>query len=123
VLKEDSSALDQAQNKAAKFAYYTGGVVWEPLAQRRTARMCALYKAYNGERMWKDIGDRLQAQYYRSRVDHCWKIRSRKIKTDVGKFYFVNRTIADWNRLPQGKIGTSLVKTHIFRKRVRKLYQ
>jgi hypothetical protein len=48
----------------------------------RTARMCALYRAYeyNGEREWKDIGDRLQAQYYWSRVD-----RFRKIRRDVGK--------------------------------------
>jgi hypothetical protein len=97
---------------------------WEPLAQRRrTARTCALYKAYSGERAWKDIGDRLQAPYYRSRVDHCWKIRSRKIRTDVGKFSFVNRAIADWNRLPEEAIGTSLVKTHVFRKRVWKVYQ
>jgi hypothetical protein len=55
-----------------------------------------------------------------SRVDHFWKIRARKIRTDVGKFSFVNRTIADWNQLPEGVIGTSTVKTHIFRKRVRK---
>jgi hypothetical protein len=116
------SALDQVQNKAVKFANHTGGPVCEPLAQRRrTARMCALYKAYNGERAWKDIGNRLQAPYYWSRVDHCWKIRSRKIRTYVGKFSFVNRTIADWNRLPEGAIGTSLVKTHAFRKRVRKV--
>jgi hypothetical protein len=46
--------------------------------------------------------------------------RARKIRTDVGKFSFVNRTIADWNQLPEGVIGTSAVKTHIFRKRVRK---
>jgi hypothetical protein len=48
------------------------------------------------------------------------KIRARKIRTDVGKFSFVNRTIADWNRLPEGVIGTSPVKTRIFGKRVRK---
>jgi hypothetical protein len=107
------------QNKAAKFSHYTGGSVWESLAQHwLTARICALYKAYNGERAWKDIGDRLQAQYYLGRVNHSWKIRARKI-TDVGKFSFVNRTIADWNQLPEGVIGTSPVKTRIFRKRVR----
>jgi hypothetical protein len=43
------------------------------------------------------------------------------IRTDVGKFSFVNRTIAEWNQLPEGAIGTSPVKTHIFRKRVRKV--
>jgi hypothetical protein len=85
--------------------------------------MCALYKAYKGERAWKDTGDRLQAPYYRSRVGHCWKIKSGKIRTDVGKFFFISRTISDWNRLPEGRIGTSLVKTCIFRKRVRKVYQ
>jgi hypothetical protein len=46
--------------------------------------------------------------------------RSRKIWTDVGKFSSVDRTIAGWNRLPEGEIGTSLVKTHVFRKRVNK---
>jgi hypothetical protein len=76
--------------------------------------MCALYKVYNGERAWKDIRDRLQVPYYMSRVDHCWQIRSRKIRTDVRKFSFVNRTIADWNELPEGAIGASFVKTHIF---------
>jgi hypothetical protein len=56
------------------------------LAQhRRTARICVLYKAHNGEGVWKDIGDRLQASYYRSRVDHFWKIRSRKLEQMLGK--------------------------------------
>jgi hypothetical protein len=80
--------------------------------------MCALYKAYNGERSWIDIGVRLQSPYHRSRGDHCWKIR-----TDVGKLSFVNKTIPDWNRLPEGAIRTSLVKTHVFRKRVRKVWE
>jgi hypothetical protein len=82
--------------------------------------MCALYKAYNGERVWKDIEDRLQAPYYQSRIDNCWQIRFRKIRTDVGKFSFVDRTIADWNRLPEEAIATSLFKTHIFGKKVKK---
>ena len=62
----------------------------------------------------------MQAPYYVSRVDHLRKIRARKIRTDVGKFSFVNRTIADWNQLPEGVIGTHPVKAHIFRKMVRK---
>jgi hypothetical protein len=85
-----------------------------------TARLCALYKAYNGEIAWKDMRDRLQAPYYLSRVDHCWKIRAGMISTDIGKFSFVNRTIAELNQLPEGAIGTSPVKTHTFRKRLGK---
>jgi hypothetical protein len=65
--------------------------------------------------------NRLQAPYYLSRVDHCWNIRARMIRTDVGKFSFVNRRIAEWNQLPEGAIGTSPVKKHTFRKRVRKV--
>ena len=77
--------------------------------------MCALYKVYTGERAWKAIGDRLQAPSYLSRVDHQWKIRARKQRTDIGKYSFVNRSITDWNQLPEGVIGTSHGKTHIFK--------
>ena len=83
--------------------------------------MCALYKAYTGERAWKAIGDRLQASSYLSMVDHYWKIRARKQRTDIGKYSSVNRFITDWNLLPEGSIGTSHGITHIFKTRVRKV--
>jgi hypothetical protein len=86
-----------------------------------TARLCALCKAYKVERAWKDIGERLQAPYYRSRVDHCRKIRAKMTGSDIGKFSFVNRTNAERNQLPEGAIGMPPVKTHTFRKRVRKV--
>jgi len=79
------------------------------------------YKAYTGERAWKTIGDSLQAPSYLSRVDHYWKIRARKQRTGIGKYCFVNRTITDWNKLPEGAIGTSQGKTHIFKAKVRKV--
>jgi hypothetical protein len=60
------------------------------------------------------------APHYLSRVDHNWKIRTRKQRIDVGKFSFVNRTITDWNQLSEGKIGALAGNTHSFRKRVRK---
>jgi hypothetical protein len=83
--------------------------------------MCALYKAYTGERAWKAIGDRLQAPGYLSRIDHYWKIRARKQRTDIGKYSFVNRSNTDWNKLPEVVIGISHGKTHIFKKRIRKV--
>jgi len=116
------SALGSVQNEAAKFAHHSGGSDWEALAQRRKiARMCALYKAYTGERAWKAIGDRLQASSYLSMVDHYWKIRARKQRTDIGKYSVVDRSITDWNRLPEGAIETSHGKKHIFKTRVRKV--
>jgi hypothetical protein len=92
------------QNKTANFAHHSGGLEWVSLAQRtKIVRMCVLYKAYAGES-------------YVSRVGHYWKIRARKQRTDIGKYSFVNRTITDWNKLPEGAIGTFQVK-RIFSKR------
>jgi hypothetical protein len=56
-----------------------------------------------------------------SRVDHDKKIRSRKQKTDIGKYSFVNRTIKLWNQLPADAFGTLSCKSSNFRKRVRKV--
>jgi hypothetical protein len=83
--------------------------------------MCALYKKYTGERAWKAIEDMLQAPSYLSSVNHYWKIRARKQRTDIGKYSFVNRSTTDWNHLPEGAVGTSHGKKHIFKTRVRKV--
>jgi hypothetical protein len=72
--------------------------------------MCALYKAYTGERAWNTIGDMLQAPTYLSRVDLHWKIRTRKQITDIGKYSFENRSITDRNQLTEGAIGYPTVK-------------
>jgi len=91
------------------------------MQRSKITHMCVLYKTYTSERAWKTIGDRLQAPSYLSRVDHYWKIRARKQRTDIGKYSFVNRTITDWNKLPEGAIGTSHGKMHIFKMSVRKV--
>ena len=36
---------------------------------RKISRICALFKAYSGERAWKAVGDRLQRPNCLSRVD------------------------------------------------------
>ena len=71
------------------------------------ARLCALFKAYSGERAWKAIRDRLLRAYYLDRVDDVLKIRDGKQRTDIGKYSFVNRTISDWNQLPAAALGLS----------------
>jgi hypothetical protein len=51
--------LDRVQNKKAEFARHWNYSNWETLAQnRKTARICALFKAYTGERAWKVVRDR-----------------------------------------------------------------
>jgi hypothetical protein len=50
------NAIDRVQKKTAKFANRTNDSGWETLAQRRqVAGMCALFRAYIGERAWKCI--------------------------------------------------------------------
>jgi hypothetical protein len=43
-------------------------------------------------------------------------MRNRKPRTDIWKYSYVNRFITDWNKQPEGAIGTSMVK-RIFSKR------
>jgi hypothetical protein len=114
-------ALDGVQKKAAKFAHHTNSSNWETLASRRKlSRIWALYKAYSGERACKAISDRLQRPRYLSRVDHVRKIRSRRPRTDIGKYSFVNRTIQDWNQLPAEVLGTLPCKPNTLKKRAMK---
>jgi hypothetical protein len=110
------------QKKAAKFAHHTNGPNCEILASRRKLlRIYALFKAYSGEKAWKAIGDRLQRPHYLSRVDHDRKIRSRRQRTDIGKYSFVNRTIQHWNQLPADVLKSLPCKQITFKKRIKKV--
>ena len=74
--------------------YHMSESNWETLSQRRKiSRICALFKAYSGERAWKFIGDRLQRPNYLSRIDLDWKTRNSRQRTDIGKYSFVSRTL------------------------------
>jgi hypothetical protein len=100
------SALDRVQKKVAKFVHHKNSPNWETLVLcRKLSRICALFKAYSGERAWKPIGDRLQRPHYLGRVDHERKIRRRRQRTDIGKHSFVNMTIQHWNQLPAEVLG------------------
>jgi len=46
---------------------------------------------------------------------------SRRQRTVIGKYSFVNRTIQHWNRLPAEVLGTLPCKPIILKKRVRKV--
>jgi hypothetical protein len=116
-----TTALDRVLKKANKFAHHTNISNWENLALRgKLSRTCALFKAYSGEQAWKAIGDRLQRPHYLSRVGLEQKIRSRRQRTDIGKYSFVNRIIQDWNQLPAEVLGTVPCKPNTLKKRVRK---
>jgi hypothetical protein len=67
------------------------------------------------------IGGRLLRPCYLSREDHNRKIRSRKQRTDIGKYSFVNRTIINWNQLPADLLASFPCKLNTFRNRVKKV--
>ena len=116
------SALDRVQKKVPKFVHHKISPNWETLAShRKLLRICALFRAYSGERAWKPIVDRLERPHYLSRVDHERKIRSRRQRTDIGKYSFLNRTIQHWNQLPAEVLGTLPCKPITFKKRARKV--
>jgi hypothetical protein len=118
--KVQINALDRVQKNAAQLTNHTKDSDWKTLTQHRTTvRLCAHFKAYCGERAWNVIRDRLRGPYYLSRVDHVRKIRDRKQRTDIGKYYFGNRIIKNWSQLHDEALGTSFVNPKFFRKRVR----
>jgi hypothetical protein len=82
--------------------------------------MCALYKAYTGERAWKAIGDRLQAPSYL-----IWSIIIKKSepenKEQSSGNTLLNKSITNWNLLPEEATDTSHGKMFIFKTRVRKV--
>ena len=51
--------------------------------------------------------------------DHNQKIRTRKQRTDVGKYSFINSTIKSWNQLPASLQASFPCKLNTFRKRVK----
>jgi hypothetical protein len=65
--------------------------------------------------------DRLLISRYLSRDDHNRKIRTKKQRTDVVKYPFLDRTIKSWNLLLAGLLASFPCQLHTFRKRVKKI--
>jgi hypothetical protein len=73
------NALYRMQMKVASFTHQTQYSELETVAKRRTIeRLCALFKAYSGERVLKAKRDRMRWPHYLNRVEHCRKIRDGK---------------------------------------------
>jgi len=103
--------------RAAKFSNNVNESGWETLTQRRLiARICALFKAHTVGQARKAIGNRLLKSCYLKRGNRNQKIRTRKQRTDVGKFSFVNRSI---NQLPASLLASCPWKLNTFRNRVK----
>jgi len=120
--KGQINALERVRKKVAKFANVTSDSAGKTVALRRKiAPICALFNTYIGEWAWEATGDRLQGPCYPSKDDHDRKIRARKQRTGIGKYCIVYRTTKRWNQLHAVALETSPCKSHIFRKRVRKV--
>jgi hypothetical protein len=62
---------------------------------------------------------RLKGPGYLCRDDHDRKIRAKKQRTGIGKYYFVNRTVKLWIHLLAETLAALPCKSHVFKKRVR----
>ena len=112
------TALDRVKRKRPNLYIMRTVRTWKLwLRVKKLSRICALFKAYSGERAWKAIGGRLQRPHYLSRVDHERKNRSRRQRTDIGKYSFVNRTIQDWKQLPAEVLRTLPCKLNTLKMR------
>lgn len=83
----------------------TNDLGWDALELRRKRdRLCKLFKASRDFPGWGEITSFLQRGIYKGRGDHDWKFKRDIIKTDVGKFSFINRTVSEWNLLPESTV-------------------
>jgi hypothetical protein len=55
--------------------------------------------AHTKGQVWKAIEDGFLKPCFLGRDNHNWKIRTMKQRTDVGKYFFLNRTIKSSNQL------------------------
>ena len=96
---------------------------WETLASHgKLSSIWSFLKAYPGERARRAISDGLHRPHYLSMVDHERNIRSRRQRTDIGKYSIVNRTIKDWKHLPAEVLGTLPCEINTLKRRVRKAF-
>jgi hypothetical protein len=120
--KEQINTSDRVQYNVAIIEHHRNDSNWGTLAQRgMIAGICALLKAYTIERVWKAIGDTSQRPCTLSRVDHVKKIMSRKQRTDIRKYSFVNTTTQLWKKLPADAVRALSCKPNNFKKRARKV--
>jgi hypothetical protein len=115
---KDTGVDEKSDSGSPKCCDQTG---WETAERGMVSRLCALFKAYTGRRAWEAIVGRLLRPCYLSREHHNRKIRSRKQRTDIGKYSFVDKTFINWNQLPADLLASFSCKLNTFRKRVKKV--
>ena len=71
----------------------------------------------------KAIGDRCLKWWYLNWDDLNRKLRTRKQRTDIGKYSLVSRTVESWNQLPAGLIASFFYKLNTYRKRVKNVVE
>jgi len=105
------TALEAVQRKAARFVLGDFNFMssptsmiqtlgWNTLADRRKyARLKNFHSVYQSHGGWKDIRDYFDHSSRETRAHSC-KVVVRTPSTDFGKFSFISRTAAEWNKLP-----------------------
>ena len=126
-------AYTQKGNNNTKHLAYTalvrpildyGGCVWDPYRESQFIALNRVQKGaamFSNKRTWKAIGNRLLKQCYLIMEDHSPEIRTRKERTDVGKYSFLNRIIKYWKKLTGDLLSSFPFKLNPFRQRVKNI--
>ena len=81
------------------------GLGWTSLEERRELdRLCGMYKIVNHHKGWEEMSGRILRNERLGRGDHTKKLCVDQVRTDVGKYSFLNRTVKDWNSLDENVV-------------------
>ncbi len=124
-LKRDMECLEKVQRRATKIVKGFGKISYKErlvrlklysLEERRTrGDLIETYKLINGieDVDYREFFSKAVTGNLRGNMDKLFK---RNVKTDTRKFFYSNRVIEDWNRLPDMVISAE--NTTVFKKRL-----
>ena len=96
--KKDIQLIDKVQAKFSKLTQ--NDLNFEPLSNRRnTADLVEVYKYLHG--LYKSNSENFFSLSQRPLRGHSLKLNKSYSRTDVRKYFFSNRVVDPWNRLPE----------------------
>ena len=95
---------------------------WEKLEKRRKInRLGCIYRIIAGYEGWEHFENLLESPNFIGRCSHSYKIKLRKQRTNISKYSFLNRGIAESNKFPGVLFKPFPKNVLIFKKRCLKL--
>jgi hypothetical protein len=129
--KTQIEKIEMVQRRAARFVlkdYDVSSSVtqmleklnWNSLSSRRQyARLKNFYLVYNGIGGWIDLMQYIQPAERLGRAQRSYSVRSSLPRSDHGKYSYINRTVSEWNSLPENLFTNESNSVGIFKNKLR----